>query len=728
MKEGQQSTAHGSPSPPLGVMNIMRAKQKMTGVKQREKFPEWSFGIDFGTSNTYVVAYEANEQIYLGKKLFFEDFAGTFANGTDASEDDYNIPTRVTFNADGAQGNPTMLIGAEAKRHPILRIFSGLKQAARRLTPPDGKFGEGEAKPREYPFRQCDPETPLQFGNADLPIVHSVHDLLVDFFKKILHIGDDKLHVDKTTVRGIVIGRPANTKVDESTDSAYEETLKDILTECFLGKDPTTAEHEDFKKKIDVIQEPILAGEAYLYGDGQSEKRVLVIDIGGGTTDFAIVHYGTDSGKDTEIEVDGSASCEIAGNAIDSYIFDLLPNGFPKSKENCTRAKEGLFAENSTGNLGQWKGENLAVFYDDETKDKAAKDYILLKEGSLFLGGKRVKRYVMDAQKPKAIDIEDGKNDHDRVEDVGIEEIIYKPIWNKLEAMLTKWQEPPKDKSKRKSQDKKIVDTIFFVGGASIIKPLRDYLTKEVCNFFGIPVEEKEEEIEIKGDLTVETLFGKNQRKLEVAGDSNLIKITSYNAVAIGACIKAIDDGKCAIKPEVSFSWIHEDDERNQVFRTDEGHIILSTSGEVVPTSCIFVEKGNFDVLLRAKQNSINKKLIRWTIGRRIHSWKIETMPGETAVAVLKKAIAELKAHKVIAPPDKAGALIVLSQGEERPQCKFYLCRQPRYWNAETETYEEPNIENFISIKKDDIRTVISEIKGCEIALEYQSCEESYNE
>lgn len=515
---------------------------------------EWYIGIDFGTSNTCVIAYDkANGELYTGDltekignaqslniptAIACEHIDSSVAQKTNSRETDPNWQEFLTtvFHMDD-KGDCTY-IGEETKAHPVLRPFKDLKNTARKFTPNNGTFGEGAIK---FPFSPCGLDSNLELGNEDYPLTRTAQQLIVQFLKRVLHIGEEKFGINEKTVKKIVIGQP----VVNNNGVSYDKTLKELLSECFTGEE----DNEEFIGKktekgwedgiITVAAEPELAGVTYLSVDEKrAERKVLVVDIGGGTTDFCVLRYEKDENGKDKFKAENIGSCNTAGNAIDDLIFSLLPPGFPKSKAQCRKWKEQLFDKNN-GSVAEIKPIETKALgrvgigaMDDNT------DWFLSYN------------YIPDVKNIIALNFETTEESKDSKVDLFGK---FSEIGKALETALGKLDE--------RSQ----INTIFFVGGTSIITPLREHLTevaKKACGH----------------KLDVVDMFGKNAKQL-TADWGKPLPVTCYNAVAIGACIKAMGEKLLCVKPNVNFKLIKD---RTANLSSDKNLSIKTESGVVI--------------------------------------------------------------------------------------------------------------------------------------------------
>ena len=127
---------------------------------------------------------------------------------------------------------------------------------------------------------------------------------------------------DKREIKKVIDGETSSKWIEiVSAIWTILVSLKGLLAECFTGNraDIKFIGNTVGDGIITVVPEPELAGVTYLFSESNREdKKVLVIDIGGGTTDFSVLEY-----KSGKVEAASIGSCEIAGDAIDKLIFDL---------------------------------------------------------------------------------------------------------------------------------------------------------------------------------------------------------------------------------------------------------------------------------------------------------------------------------------------------------------------------------------------------------------------
>src|SRR5690606_9576768 len=103
----------------------------------------------------------------------------------------------------------------------------------------------------------------------------------------------------------VVLGRPARFSTDEGRDQLAQSRLE------------AAARLAGFKN-IEFFAEPLAA--AYDYRQGITrDKLVLVVDLGGGTSDFTVIKVSHGSQSQSEVLSLGGVS--IAGDAVDGEIM-----------------------------------------------------------------------------------------------------------------------------------------------------------------------------------------------------------------------------------------------------------------------------------------------------------------------------------------------------------------------------------------------------------------------
>ncbi len=455
-----------------------------------EEEQKWYVGIDFGTSNTYIVGYEK-----ISGKIFHTDLMDMDIRTTEG------IPTviavDVVLDKELQRREDFIYVGKEALQHPALHIERNLKSYARRYNP------GGQRK--EF----LDHKYIIEFGRQDEEKLYqqSVQNLLVTFFKKIFEKIDKKYDITKDTIQKIVIGRPTRTKVSDTvakgTTIEYDKVLIKAITDCFIEEE---TKKNDFK--IEVIPEAELAGLAYT-NNCEPQDVILVVDLGGGTTDFSLVYR--DENNKIEATCIGD-KCDVAGNKVDSVIKEAVDsvmkkeaNGRSMPKETCRKKKEAMFQTKENTPRSTLELSTLDINFDSKVIA-----YSYLEE-----------REVTEQKK-------------------GFKEEVYNQITTKLESAL-------KDDAESILRGRKI-NKILFVGGTSMITPLRECIEAAVKKS-GCAAD----------SVSSITLFDKAADgagvQYKFGRDEKAVTLTCYNAVALGACMKAMSDNNIYALPKLEFRW-----------------------------------------------------------------------------------------------------------------------------------------------------------------------------
>lgn len=282
-------------------------------------------GFDYGTSNCAISAFsETTQQIglveleqgkcfvpstlfALERELIVESVA---LNMQDAAQKDefitlrrnqLNMAQRVRCEADIQQDEQSLFFGREA-------------------------FAQYLAQPDEGYFVKS-PKSFLGGSGFRAEFIHFFEDVVTAMMQNIKHqaekgLGKELLHT--------VIGRPVNFQ-GINADNANRQAL-DILT--------TSAKRAGFKS-VEFLYEPIAAGLAF-ESRLDEDKTVLVVDIGGGTSDCAMVRMGPNYRQKLDRSADflGHTGERVGGNDLDIQLAgknlmplfgmeSILKNGLP---------------------------------------------------------------------------------------------------------------------------------------------------------------------------------------------------------------------------------------------------------------------------------------------------------------------------------------------------------------------------------------------------------------
>ena len=229
-----------------------------------------SCGIDFGTSNSTVAVADSQ-----GARLL-------------PLEDDHRtLPSAVFWESDGAAPEFGRAAVAAYVRGDDGRLMRGLKSTL------------GSSLITEK----------TRVGNRAI----SFKDLLARFF------GHMKARMDAETGGGItsvVLGRPVHfVDDDEAGDAAAQAVLQDIARATGF-------------REIAFQYEPIAAALQYEAGIAR-EELVLIVDIGGGTSDFSIVRVSPDRSRQADRQADILANdgIRVGGTDFDRLLSlsDVMP-------------------------------------------------------------------------------------------------------------------------------------------------------------------------------------------------------------------------------------------------------------------------------------------------------------------------------------------------------------------------------------------------------------------
>ncbi len=509
----------------------------------------WYLGIDFGTSNTYIVGY-----YYMGNGNGGKFYA-TELMPEDLLDGDKGIPTVIAaekiLGNDLKENNSDNLfyVGKQALRHPMLPIVRDQLKSNARLFDPHSEIGSAIEE--------------IDLGTGECQYKLSVEEALVKFFAFIF---DEKrrnekagkqreleAEITKDTIQSIVIGCP-NTDDNNKTQSTidnngrivlYGTLLVDVLAKCFEAGEILELNQNNSKsmevrewKKVQVVPESELAGITYLYSCQKADDVVLVVDSGGGTTDFALLYWKEENGRYTLHSQCIGGECNYAGSSIDESIQQSIQRiGNYPTKVACMRAKEDLF-----------KGT------EDEYKSKSEKD---LRGEKSSVSGIQGLQIGYDTNVAEGMYLTDEKNP--RLKGPIRETKVYNSIIGQLKSGLDqikadengiRWEiNSTKNSSGRQKYItlKHKINKVFFMGGTSYIAPFRE----EIMAFVKGYNESQKKEI-FDEDLKALTTFDNNIRiRLD---NEQEVGVNCFNAVALGACIKALGEELVSF-PKIEFRW-----------------------------------------------------------------------------------------------------------------------------------------------------------------------------
>lgn len=471
---------------------------------------EWYIGLDFGSSNSCVLFYDAVSNELLSSSVIV-DIGDKYS---------LNIPTKMTY---GEEEN--ILIGQkavqESKSHYILEC---LKKALRRCTPEKLKGEPYKSADADEISMFATSQDTVQFGSSGTP--KTIKAIAIDFFRELFQNDEakkQKLNIGSATIKKIVIGKPIAEDITSGSSESvdYETDLREVMETTFglLNRRVGETGIAFDKRKNETIQitsEPELAGRAYLHSENPNEeKKVLVIDIGGGTTDFSILNY-TGDGK---IQPYNIGSSEYAGNTVDYLISELIYLYQEKklSTMECAELKHNLFAKTTKDDItndivisplsideikpktvpktnimityssagfsvpGKFicldDGHEYTVTYDKDTckwkhmpSDKCGDYTFVDTKNDAYICLEDGYRYNKDGEREK-IKSKDGSLSCDLPPLTlnGVFKKIFDDFNEKLKSLT--------DETKKAIAG---INTVLFMGGSSIITPLRKYLIDKI--------------------------------------------------------------------------------------------------------------------------------------------------------------------------------------------------------------------------------------------------------
>lgn len=215
-------------------------------------------------------------------------------------------------------------------------------------------FGTTRTKVAYYDANRCEPRL-IEIGREIRAIVPSTFYVPLDGHGD-RQVGDDAQDQSETDPQGVVIGlkkeihrlgkkhfgpgRQGVSRVDLASDLfgmirriCREEVFHSDVTSCTLTV-PVTFEEQKREcirkaaelggfREIRVVEEPVSAAQAWLVQAGQKfGNHVIVCDVGGGTTDLALLRYA--DRRFEQVPEVPTAGFAMGGNDVDESIFDQL--------------------------------------------------------------------------------------------------------------------------------------------------------------------------------------------------------------------------------------------------------------------------------------------------------------------------------------------------------------------------------------------------------------------
>ncbi|NQZ00445.1 MAG: Hsp70 family protein [Bdellovibrionales bacterium] len=139
--------------------------------------------------------------------------------------------------------------------------------------------------------------------------VYGLEDLISCFLTEMKSRADQHFNED---VRSVVLGKPARFSMDDEK----EELAKKRLVSAAVASG---------FKHVEFLPEPLAAAFSYRK-QVEDEQNLLVVDLGGGTSDFTVIRLHHDRFRDEDVLAIGGVS--VAGDALDGEIMAeiIAPN------------------------------------------------------------------------------------------------------------------------------------------------------------------------------------------------------------------------------------------------------------------------------------------------------------------------------------------------------------------------------------------------------------------
>ncbi|MES2208249.1 MAG: Hsp70 family protein [Pseudomonadota bacterium] len=378
-------------------------------------------GVDFGTSNSTVGWSRPNQSALLPLE-----------------EGKVTLPSVIFFNAD----EDTFCYGRAALAEYLAGYEGRLMRSLKSLLGSSLIDGQTEVNGRALPFRQ-----------------------LLTYF-----IGELKHRAEKAVEQSLsyaVLGRPVFfVDGNPDGDQRAEDTLAAIA-------------HAVGFKEITFQYEPIAAAFDY-ESSINSEELVLIVDIGGGTSDFSVVRLSPERAKQVDRKPDilASGGVHIGGTDFDKYlslssVMPLLGMG-STLKNNLEMPSSYYF------NLATWHSINL--LYTQKTHYELKDFYIQAKERDklsrlIRLVEERAGHWLALQVESCKIELSEAQHAHLNLERIAHDQLLsisrdtfhtsISHLISKIETTITNLLHDANVAPDR-------INTVFFTGGASGVHLLRE--------------------------------------------------------------------------------------------------------------------------------------------------------------------------------------------------------------------------------------------------------------
>lgn len=339
--------------------------------------------------------------------------------------------------------------------------------------------------------------------------------------------------INYNDIKCIVIGAPASDMDITNTSTNYsDKILPQILYDI---RNILNLDGKIVDKDLMVVPEPQLAGMAFVADEGMPKlkygEQLLIIDIGGGTSDFAVLENKDKANGTITAPFQALGNIEIAGKTFDEELEICLKEKYSVVRndhfdcELLRRAKEELFLAKYSSKLEAIRSVNQ---WDDE--ETTYEKYLFSGRRSVISSNEQPTNYCCivyndrhkvgikgDGYTDNCFDFEDPVRYDTKF--IGICDALAK----KLKAYITD------NTSHRQKLNIKNLK-VLFVGGSSQMAELRDTMCKKGL---GLKFEDKQWKYTEYGcSHTVPVFFiGNNLKKKS--------ELTYANMIAIGAAAMA---------------------------------------------------------------------------------------------------------------------------------------------------------------------------------------------
>ena len=282
----------------------------------------------------------------------------------------------------------------------------------------------------------------------------------------------------------VVLGRPVHFVDDHpERDRQAQQALADAARAAGLGE-------------VDFQMEPIAAALDYEQRLTQ-ESVVLVVDIGGGTSDFTVVRLGPEQAgrRDRRDDILATSGVHIGGTDFDHRLnlAQLMPLlGYRHTGPSGREVPSRVFFDLSTWHLIQWlyspkalaEARNLRTDYSDQRLHKRLMEVLELREGHRLAAVVEQAKIEASTRHAEAA-IELGWLESGLSAAIS-PEVLHEQLQGPLQQVVACAQ----DCLRLAGVAPQALDAIYLTGGSSALRTLRDALREA---FPGVP--------QVEGDL-----------------------------------------------------------------------------------------------------------------------------------------------------------------------------------------------------------------------------------